>query len=160
MSNKKYTHEVLEPIVRASLSIAQVLRVLGTRYTGGSYSHVSKTIDKLGIDRSHFTGNAWSRGKLAPNRLSPSDILVKQDRLAVPIRGALLRRALLELGVTYRCSTCGVSRWADKDLVLEIDHISGDRSDSRRENLRFLCPNCHSQTATYAGKTRTRGVVD
>ena len=38
-------------------------------------------------------------------------------------------------------------------MSLQLDHINGDHHDNRIENLRFLCPNCHSQTATYAGKT-------
>ena len=33
-----------------------------------------------------------------------------------------------------------------------IDHANGDGSDNRIENLRYLCPNCHSQTPTYRSK--------
>lgn len=41
-----------------------------------------------------------------------------------------------------------------KDLTLEIDHINGIHNDNRKENLRYLCPNCHSQTLTWKNKKR------
>ena len=39
--------------------------------------------------------------------------------------------------------------WRGKELRLEIDHIDGSRFNNTLENLRILCPNCHSQTETY-----------
>ncbi|GAA2982530.1 hypothetical protein Sfulv_21910 [Streptomyces fulvorobeus] len=70
----------------------------------------------------------------------------------------LLRRALDETGVPHACGACGLGDvWQGKRLVLEIDHINGDRLDNRRENLRYLCPSCHSQTETFAkGRDRTQ----
>ena len=52
------------------------------------------------------------------------------------------------------CSCCGITDWMDKPLNMELDHIDGDRTNHRLENLRMLCPNCHAQTDTYRSKNR------
>lgn len=69
-------------------------------------------------------------------------------------RCALKRRLLKEKVIPCdKCSVCGVGRvWNNKPLSLALDHINGIHNDHRKENLRFICPNCHSQTDTYAGK--------
>lgn len=55
-----------------------------------------------------------------------------------------------------QCLICGISEWQGKPLKLELDHIDGNCLNNRRENLRALCPNCHSQTETYCGKNVKR----
>ena len=55
--------------------------------------------------------------------------------------------------VKYECVDCGVGKmYNDKKLVLHLDHIDGNRSNNMPSNLRWLCPNCHSQTETYGVK--------
>ena len=54
-----------------------------------------------------------------------------------------------------KCWLCGLSEWINGKLILEIDHINGISNDHRIENLRFLCPNCHSQTETFRSKNIT-----
>lgn len=67
----------------------------------------------------------------------------------------LLRRALIESGVPHRCAECGLAAtWRGRPLTLHVGHIDGRADDCRAHNLRFLCPNCHSQTATWAGANR------
>lgn len=57
-------------------------------------------------------------------------------------------RVLLEQG--GKCALCGIMpEWSGKPLRFQLDHISGNRLDESRENLRMLCPNCHSQTPTW-----------
>lgn len=64
------------------------------------------------------------------------------------VRGRILKDGLLD----YKCDSCDITEWNGKSISLELDHINGDRDDHRLENLRFLCPNCHSQTKTFRGK--------
>ena len=68
-------------------------------------------------------------------------------------RTRLKERLIKEKLLEYKCSICqnnGI--WLNKELTLQLDHINGINNDNRIENLRFLCPNCHSQTDTYSGK--------
>lgn len=57
----------------------------------------------------------------------------------------------------YKCSCCGISEWNKKPIVLEIDHIDGNPENNEPDNLRLICPNCHSQTETYKGKNAGNG---
>jgi 5-methylcytosine-specific restriction endonuclease McrA len=154
----KYTREILQEAVQNSASVAGVMRYLDLAVTGGSHAHLSRRIRKFGIDTSHFTRCAHLKGKPAPNRLTPADILIVRPPGSARAKPHQLRRALVEAGVRYLCASCGIPpTWNGEPLTLHVDHINGDYLDSRLENLRFLCPNCHTQTASWAGRNRGTG---
>ena len=64
----------------------------------------------------------------------------------------LKKRMIREGVLEYKCSCCGISKWQDKEISLQLDHINGDNSDHTKNNLRLMCPNCHAQTDTWCGK--------
>ena len=70
-------------------------------------------------------------------------------------RGAI-RKYLIET-FEYKCSNCGIKDYNNKPLVLQVEHIDGNSENNRPENLCLLCPNCHSQTPTFAGRNRGNG---
>jgi hypothetical protein len=144
------TPEELRVAVAASFSLAEVLRRLGRPDNGGQRSALRRLIAQEHLDTAHFLGQAHNRGKpgTVPAK-RPEEILVRHDgkhRTAT----TPLRRALSSVGVPEHCVRCGIGpEWLGKPMTLEVDHINGDWSDDRRENLQLLCPNCHAITKTW-----------
>jgi Zn finger protein HypA/HybF involved in hydrogenase expression len=108
-----------------------------------------------------FSAAAWTsavkRGRLKARARASSIEAMFAAKMA---RGAIKRR-LLEMGVMEaRCSRCGLYDWRGKPLIIHLDHVNGIRDDWRLENLRMLCPNCHSQTPTFSGRNRRRRVME
>ncbi|MBP0460110.1 HNH endonuclease [Streptomyces bomunensis] len=142
--------------------MVELLRLLRTPDSEGARARVRRDMAVYGLDSSHFTGQGTHRNP-SRARLSAEAIL-SRSRPGTPRRKTyMLRRALSELGVEAVCVMCGLGGlWRGRRLVLEIDHINGDRLDNRIENLRYLCPSCHTQTVTYGGSgapRRSKGVV-
>ncbi|MFP3992150.1 HNH endonuclease [Streptomyces sp. E11-3] len=145
----------LAAAVSASVSLAGVLRLLDLTDNSAGRARVKRSVQAHAISTEHFTGQGHRRGVRSPYRKSAAEILVRLESGAARAKTATLRRALDDLHVPHICTECGVGDiWQDKRLVLEIDHINGDRLDNRRENLRYLCPSCHSQTRTFGKRSR------
>lgn len=150
----KYRKEVLEPIIKNSKTITEVLEKLGMRCAGGNYKTIHKYIEKYGLDTNHFDEHELKIIKLKENikkRKKPlSEILVENSTYS---RSSLKKRLINNGILEYKCGKCGNSgEWMGEKLVLQLEHINGVYNDNRLENLEFLCPNCHTQTKTYAGK--------
>lgn len=152
MRSKVYSvsDEEFKKIVSNSNSYSDCLRALGLGTRGGSSTDVlKKRINELNCSINHFH---------APNKQSANakysldEILVENSTYTNT--SSLKSRLIREKRLEYKCAICGINSWLNQPLVLQLDHINGINNDHRIENLRFLCPNCHSQTETYAGKNK------
>ncbi len=153
MKLTKYTEHQLRDAVQRNHSMRQTLVTLGVAPYGGNYDVLRKAISHFGVDTSHFTGQAWNRGK----RLKPRRPINSYLENRFPIQSHKLRRRLIGESIfAHECSMCGGCTWLGHPIPLELDHINGDRHDNRLTNLRLLCPNCHATTPTYRGKNRSR----
>lgn len=155
MAYRKWTDNQLIEAVKSSVSISQVIRKIGLKSTSsGNHQTVRKRIDELKLSISHFSENV-----IGPcNRLkkSTNDILVENSTY---IGTSNLKKRLINEGLLKEeCYECGITEWRDKKLSLQLDHKNGNNRDNRIENLRILCPNCHSQTTTYCRGTRTKKI--
>lgn len=121
---------------------------------GGTYFSLKKRCERLGLDGRKQWAGAKRVSSLPVHQNDETYFAENTAHTGADTRTRIRREGLLP----YRCSICGNSgRWNEQELTLEIDHINGDHFDNRLANLRFLCPNCHSQTQTYGGKNaRTR----
>ncbi|MFD0269281.1 HNH endonuclease [Streptomyces sp. NPDC127106] len=156
-SQALFAREELAEAVAGSRSMAGVMRALGRHpFDGAARAKARRSIETYGLSTEHFTGQGHTAGRPSPSRKSAAEILRRLNADSPRTKTATLRRALNDLGVPPVCDACGIGdTWRGLRLVLEIDHINGDRLDNRRENLRYLCPSCHSQTQTFANRSRS-----
>lgn len=115
-----------------------------------------KRCQKDGIDLSSLAARGLRTGQR--NSLVGRDIYdlgdVMVENSTYP-RSSLRRRLLRSGVIPYVCAVCGRGpEWEGRPLTLILDHINGVNNDHRKENLRFLCPNCSSQTDTFSGRNR------
>ena len=145
------TDEEFIKIIKESNSYSDCLRKLGLTPRGGSSSDIlKKRISELNLSVDHF-GKLKKQNPTA--HYSLEEILVENSSYHNIAR--LKIRLVNEGYLEYKCACCGnTGQWLGKKLSLQLDHINGINNDHRIENLRFLCPNCHAQTNSFAGKNK------
>jgi hypothetical protein len=136
IKSTKYKKEELELAVKSSTSFRQVLQYLN-KSGGGSQSIIKNAINHYEIDTSHFNGQAWNKGKS----------VIQNPKT----KSAWKNKLIIERG--HKCQTCNLTKWVSGNAVpLELEHVDGNNKNNVKDNLKLLCPNCHSQTKTWKRK--------
>lgn len=150
----KWSDDDLRVAVADSHTVAQVLRKLGYKPSGGVQRYVNARIRLLSLSTEHFTGKGWAKGQRFPSRgARPLEELLVANSAALST--SRLKARLFAAGLKQnRCEECGIDSWMGQPITLVLDHINGINNDNRRENLRILCPNCHALTETWCGRNR------
>lgn len=155
MSKKIYTKEIVENAIKQSKCYKDAFKILGVLNGGNSYQLLRRLIDEYKIDTTHF----WEAKKAGISKAGIgfkkkkhfSEILLPKQKKRIASKR--IRIALKESGEPYICKICGMlPLWNNKKLTLQVDHIDGDWSNCAKENLRFVCPNCHTQMPTYCNQ--------
>lgn len=149
----KISRDELERLVRDSTTMVECLSFFGLKHKGRNYKTFHMRCANEGIDSSKFAGN-FGKGTLKP-RWSLNDILVVGSLYT---NRTCLKKRLLKAGLLInKCAECDLEpMWNSKPLTMVLDHRNGIDNDYRLENLRLLCPNCNSQTLTFAGRSKRR----
>lgn len=148
---KQKSKEELLKLIDESKTFAEFMRKLGYEsHKGASSTYLRNYLKENGIDISKFSKNNIYNFSHPKSELK--DVLISGSTYTNlnSLKNRILREGILE----YKCDECGITEWNGKPITLQLDHINGDNRDHRIENLRLLCPNCHSQTETYSRKKK------
>lgn len=139
----KIKQEFLEKIVKEETSLSNVLMRFGFPKNSTNSKKLESILKNRNIDITHF------RSIKKRKKYSKEDIFCINSNYKGSLKYNILKLKLKE----NKCQSCKLEpRWNNAYLSLQIDHINGISNDNRIENLRILCPNCHSQTETFGSK--------
>ncbi len=149
--------DLIEGVVQTSSTKSEALRALGLTCSMGNYQTLERWVKKHCLSTDHFTPNVSRVDNGRSTKQSRDRLWTLEDACVVGSlcgRGIVKRLVIKHRAIPYECR-CGITgEWRGAPITLHIEHKNGVRDDHRLENLEFLCPNCHSQTTTYAGRNK------
>ena len=156
----EFTPSELQTLLDISNSYSDLLRKIGLNPKGGNPETLKKIIKEYGLDETQLNQNR--KELLSKNSVHPHNKIkvpmedIFSNKYTYHSSSNLLKRLINEGYKEYKCEECGISEWLGKPLSLQLEHIDGNHHNNSFENLKILCPNCHSQTSTFAGKNVDR----
>lgn len=149
-----FNDEEFQQIIKESYSYAECCRKIGYSINGSYGSDViKKRCKEMNLSTAHFS--SIRAANITSTKYSLDEILIENSTYKNISR--LKERLIKEKRLEYKCAICGnIGEWNGKRLTLQLDHINGKHNDHRIFNLRFLCPNCHSQTENFSGKNKNK----
>lgn len=139
----------LKKLVLESNSLSDILRKQGKSISGSSMNILKNSLKNYNIEY-HFLNKKGSN--LPGKKKDLSEILIENSNYS----SSYLKKRLIKDGIKKDvCEICGQNNfWNNNYLTLQLDHINGNHYDNRLNNLRIICPNCHTQTNTFSSRKR------
>jgi len=153
----KYSKKILQPIIKNSRSFAEVLKKLNLKQGGGMQAYIKKKCIEFDISIDHFLGMGWNVFGQPDFAKGKESIIGYFDKYTQRKPYNVKKRLLNHNLKKNECEKCGIKSlkgWNNKDIIIELHHIDGDRKNNNFSNLQMLCPNCHSQTHNYKNRKK------
>lgn len=153
-----WSKETLESAINKADSYSETLRVLEIPLSGRNLDTLKSKIKQYSLDVSHFTFKSGYSTGTENKKYVPASTYLHKDSYITPYK---LKEKLFSEGIKERkCETpgctCTSGTWLGKPIVYQLHHKDGDNTNNELSNLQILCPNCHSQTDNYCGKSNKK----
>lgn len=136
--HREYTDkDIIEGVAQVT-SMAQLLRHLKLKVTGGSHALIKNKVKMLGLDCSHWKGQNWNKG-LFLKHIDEYNRASNAKPHLICVRG-------------HKCESCGNEQWMGQKIPIELHHLDGNTKNNKSDNLQLLCCNCHGLTISWRRK--------